>query len=405
MPSPTAKMPTHRARLAARRDYAGPAFLSHGFRPFFLAAALWSTISLMIWLSIWLGLAPDSLAFDVSWHAHEMLFGFVAAAIAGFILTAIPNWTGRLPVRGFGLGALAMLWLAGRVAMLGTNAMGNIIVAGVDSAFLLSLAFVVWREIIAGRNWRNSGPAAIISLLAAANIFFHSTLIIPHLSTAMAERLAIMLIIILISVIGGRVVPSFTRNVLAKSGAAKLPTPMNRFDVAVIAITAITGLSWTFRPEAGLSGVLAALAAVLHIVRLGRWRGLAIAHEPMLWVLHIGYLWIGVGFGLLGTQILTGLVPPSAAIHAFTAGTMGTMIVAIMTRATLGHNGMALKAGPATVTLYICVTLATLMRLMASINGATVFFWLSGGLWVLAFALFAAAYWKPLTRNMRAAPS
>ena len=200
---------------ADRRAYRGPALFSFGFRPFFLSAGVWAALTVPLWLTARIGLMPPS-GIDRVWHAHEMLFGYLAAVVAGFLLTAVPNWTGRIPVLGRPLAALWALWLAGRLAMVTPWALSPW-AWGLDSLFLLVFAGVIWREILSGRNWRNLGVAAMVSLLALAHLAFH---LLPEASVPAAERAAVALAATLIALIGGRVTPSFTRNWLAPRGEA-----------------------------------------------------------------------------------------------------------------------------------------------------------------------------------------
>ena len=397
----TGKAPSPSAQILARRDYAGPAFLAQGFRPFFLGAGIWAVLALATWLTEWLGLLPPVMFLDVHWHAHEMIFGFGAAAMAGFLLTAIPNWTGRLPVRGAPLALLALLWLAGRLAMLGRGAIGPGLAGAIDSAFLIVLALAVWREIIAGKNWRNLKTAAAVSILAAANIAWHAVAAHPGLDTLLPERLAIITLVSLLALIGGRITPSFTRNVLARRGTGRLPAPFSGLDRAALVMTVLAGASWTVAPGARITGALAVIACVLNLVRLGRWRTLDVLEEPMLWVLHLGYAWIGAGFALIAAHGLAGLVPQSAAIHAFTAGGFGTMMLGVMTRAARGHSGLKLQAGAIEPLIYAAVSLSAVLRIAAAASNRVVFYQASGLLWVLAFGLFVIAYWTILTTNMR----
>jgi uncharacterized protein involved in response to NO len=203
------------AALARRRTYVGPAIFSYGFRPFFFGGALWSALAILLWVPQYVGfIAVPSAIAPLDWHIHEMLFGFVPAIVAGFLLTAIPNWTGRLPVCGAPLAGLAALWLAGRVAMLSTAGIGLAAAAVIDVAFLLALAAVALREIIAGKNWRNLRVLAIVAVLIAGNIAFHIETIRAG-SADYGTRLGIGSIILLIALIGGRIIPSFTHNWLS----------------------------------------------------------------------------------------------------------------------------------------------------------------------------------------------
>ncbi len=394
----------------ARRAYSGPAILAVGFRPFFLGAGLWAAGAVALWLAQLAGWPALPSAFDpIAWHAHEMLFGYVTAVIAGFLLTAIPNWTGRLPVCGWQLGLLFALWCVGRVAVGVSAWIGPATAAALDLAFPVALCAVVLREILAGGNWRNLPVTAIVAVLAASNGLVHLEALGLAPTADLGLRLGIAAIAILIALVGGRVVPSFTRNWLAKRGEAVLPRPFGRLDRLAVAATVAAGLAWTFAPEALASGALALLAAALGGARLAGWRGQRTLCEPLVWVLHLGYAWLVAGFALLGAAVLGAAMlvpalPPSAALHALTAGAMGTMTLAIMTRATLGHSGQALTAGPGTAAIYALVGAAALMRVLAPLTAldAALLFGLSGLAWIGAFALFVVLYGPLLVGRRRA---
>lgn len=388
-------------RIEKRRDYRGPVFLKQGFRPFFLGAGMWSAIAMALWLLSLVGGAV-SPRFDLTsmldWHMHEMLFGFVAAAIAGFLLTAVPNWTGRLPVRGWPLAALALLWLAGRLALLPffpREGIASVISAGIDALFLPALAVMIGREIVIGRNWRNLPVLGILAALALANILFHLAAqgLLPALASNSVAFAALMLAVLLIALIGGRIVPSFTRNWLVQQGATQLPAPFDRVDQAGAALVAISALLLVVLPDAPATGILALAAGVAHAFRLSRWQGQATLKEPLVAILHVGYGWVAIGFLLAGLAILTSHVPPIAAIHAFAAGAVGTMVLAVMTRATRGHTGAPLSADRGTVAVYALVTLAALVRVAGAIlDFGAAGYLVSGLAWIAAFALFALLY-------------
>jgi len=378
---------------------AGAAIWRQGFRPFFLGAALWSAAALALWiLALTHGLVVPSAFGAAAWHAHEMLFGFAAAAIAGFLLTAIPNWTGRLPIQGSRLAFLFALWAAGRIAVATSSLVGAGLAAAVDVAFFAALCAMVLREILAGRNWRNLPMAAVLAVLTLANLLIHLELL-GLVDSGAGQRLTIATVVLLITLIGGRIVPSFTRNWLKKRGEALLPRTLGWLDRSTVVLTAVTGLGWTLFPESTFVGILALVTAGAQGIRLSGWRGHRTGAEPLVWVLHLGYAWLPVGFALLGSAILTDLLLQSAAFHALTAGAMGTMILAVMTRASLGHSGRALTAGPATVVIYALVTLAALLRLLSPLfGGAELTVMAVAGLsWIAAFGLFAAAYGPLLT--------
>ena len=379
-----------------------PALFDRGFRPFFLLAGLWAPTVLLLWLAMLAGILELPTAMDpVAWHVHEMLFGFVAAAIAGFLLTAVPGWTGRPPLRGLPLAALAALWLAGRLAVALSAWIGAGAAAAVDIAFLASLAAFCAREIAAGRNWRNLAVIALLALLIAANAFFHLG------NTETAGRAAIATIVTLVALIGGRVVPEFTRNWLARRGAMKLPAQQRRFDSAAMAVTVAAAIAWTAIGDHPLVGALLLLAAAALAARLARWRSLSTTAEPLLWVLHLGYLWLPVGLVLLALSMLARAVPESVALHVLTAGAMATMILAMMTRATLGHTGRLLTATRATAAIYLLVTLAAVARLASGLADDTgsLLLHASAAAWVAAFALFVLAYGPMLLRRRLEAPA
>lgn len=377
---------------AARRAYAGPALFSFGFRPFFLLACAWPAVIVPLWVLAYLGHPPLAGLLTRDWHVHEMLFGYLTGVMAGFLLTAVPNWTGRLPVMGAPLMALTGLWLAGRVAMM--IAPAALWAATTDSAFLVVFAAVVWREVLAGRNWRNLPVCGLVSLLALANIGVHARPLDPGLAAA-AERLALGVAATMIALIGGRVTPSFTRNWLAQRKAASLPAAASRLDQAALAITGLALAAWVAFPVQPLTGAGLALAGGANLVRLARWRGAQVLAEPLVWVLHLGYGWLGLALVIMGASALApAAVPTSAGIHALTVGAIGVMTLAMMTRAILGHTGRARRAGPATLAIYVCANLAAALRLAAAFAPAHQALWLglSAIAWSLAFGGFVIVY-------------
>ena len=387
-------------QIRARRNYAGPSFLKQGFRPFFLAAGVWGAAAMLLWvieLTTEFSLPLFNYLAPVEWHMHEMLFGFASAGIAGFLLTAIPNWTGRLPVRGTPLMLLALLWLAGRLAMLiaGMAPAGlHPALALTDVLFLAVLTFVLGREIVSSQNWRNLKVIIVIALLALCHMAFHlgALDLLPLPSSSEIAFAAILLITILLNIIGGRVVPSFTRNWLSRRGEQP-PAPRDRFDDAGDYAVGVAALLLLVLPGSKLTALVALGAAALQFYRLSRWRTLSVSSEPIVLVLHVGFLWMGLGFALAGLSIISDFIPRIAAIHAFTAGLMGTMLVAVMTRATRGHSGNPLIADAATIQVYALVSLAALSRVGSAIFGFTeVAYLISGLCWIAAFTLFAIRY-------------
>jgi uncharacterized protein involved in response to NO len=377
------------------RSDEGPAVLLRGFRPFFLVSGVWSAVSVGLWLALMHGdLALPSVFDPIAWHAHEMLFGYAVAAVAGFLLTAVPNWTGRLPVGGARLALLVGLWAIGRVAVSTSAVIGPAFATAVDSAFLLVLWATVLREVLAGGNWRNLPIAGLIGLLAVGNLLIHFEYLGVGRTADHGLRLSIAVVLILITLIGGRIVPSFTRNWLKKRGERVLPSPFGWLDRLTLVLSGIAGLLWTFAPEGLPSGVVLLCAGACNGVRLARWRGHRTLTEPLVWVLHLGYGWLVVGFLLLGFSLLSTALPQSAALHALTGGAVGTMTLAVMTRATLGHTGQALAAGPSTTAIYVLATAASLLRVAAALSGSAqlAVLTLSGLFWIAAFTLFTAVY-------------
>ncbi|MBI3675822.1 MAG: NnrS family protein [Proteobacteria bacterium] len=390
---------------AQRRKFEGPALFSFGFRPFFLGAAAFAGIAVPVWLAVFSGAIPSgsSQLDPLAWHAHEMIFGYLAAVVAGFLLTAIPNWTGRLPIMGLRLAGLFTLWLAGRIAMalaLG-GALSPLAAKLADGFFLVVLAAALAREIVVGRNWRNLPVVGLVSLMAAANLIMHFAENIG-LDRMFAERLALGAAAMLIALIGGRVTPSFTRNWLAARGEKRLPEPFQNMDRAALAVTAAGILLWIVLPDQWVTGIVLLLASLANAVRLSRWRMLATLNEPLVTILHVGYGWLCFALGLLGASILfADWVPLAAALHALTAGAIGTMTLAMMTRASLGHTGWPLASTLAIDAIYMSVNAGAVLRVAAPWSGdAYLPVLVAGGvLWAAAFAGFAAAFARALTAH------
>jgi uncharacterized protein involved in response to NO len=376
-------------------------FLRGGFRPFFFGAATWGVMAMALWLASLAGVfsLPSALE-PIAWHRHEMLFGFVGAAIAGFLLTAIPNWTGRLPIAGKPLLSLFGLWASARLAVLFSAGIGLWLAAILDVGLFVSLALLAAREVIASKN-RNVPIVAVVLLFGLADgaDYLGAAGVI---SGDIGWRGAIALVIIMISMIGGRIIPSFTRNWMVKRGAtARLPTQPQSLDLLVIASTAIALLFWLVFPEDRLVGLMLILAAAAQAMRLARWSGFRTWSDPLVLILHLGYAWLPIGLVLLGLSTELPDIPRSAGVHALTAGAMTTMILAVMTRASLGHTGRELKASPITVAAYVCVTVGALVRVAAAagIGPDGVMIDLAGAIWGAALLLFLIAYravlWRP----------
>jgi uncharacterized protein involved in response to NO len=355
--------------IPRRQAYDGPALFSYGFRPFFLLGSLYSGLAILVWLPVFMGELSLTTAFlPRDWHVHEMLYGFLPAVITGFLFTAIPNWTSRLPIQGRPLMALVAVWLAGRVCVTFSAQTGWLAATLVDTSFLLLVAAAVAREIVAGRKWGNLGVVALVVVLLAGNVAFHLE---AHFKGAadMSMRVGIAVVVSLISLIGGRIIPSFTRNWLVRENPGRLPVPFARFDMLTLVVSTVALACWIFWPSRTGTGGALALAGVMHVVRLGRWAGDRAGRERLLLILHIGYAFIPLGFLLDAGEALR-VVPGGAGIHAWLAGAAGIMTLAVMSRATLGHTGQQLTASVRTQAIYASIIVAVAARICAILEPA-----------------------------------
>jgi len=385
------------AALRRRREYAGPALFSYGFRPFFLGAAAWAALAVALWLPQYFGhlKLPTALP-PLDWHIHEMIYGYVAAAVAGFLLTAIPNWTGRLPVNGYPLAALFALWLLGRLAIAGSAICGLLIAAVVDVAFLLIFAGVAFSEIVAGRNWRNLRVLIVLGVLILGNVVFHAE-IIRSGSADYGIRIGVGALVGLVMLVGGRIVPSFTRNWLVRNNPGRLPQPFSRFDVATIAASALALICWIALPQFLACGILLIIAGLLQTVRHLRWAGDRTLADRLVLVLHVAYAFVPIGFFLMGAAVLwPAIFPTSAGFHAWMAGAVGLMTLAVMTRASLGHTGQELAASLPTQLIYLCAFIAALSRIIAAFEPSRALLHIAATAWILAFGGFAVVFGRLL---------
>ena len=384
---------------AAMRAWTGPAILTYGFRPFFLGGAVWAAGAMGAWVLMLMGALDLPSRFDpVSWHAHAFLFGYVGAIIAGFLLTAVPNWTGRLPVTGWALGGLVALWVAGRVAVSISALLPAYWAAAIDLAFPLVLGAVILREIVSGTNWRNLPVLGLLAVFATANAWFHCEAALGYAAVGRGLRLGLAAVLVMIALIGGRIVPSFTRNWLVKQGSEARPAaPMGGFDRVAMLATAAGLLMWVVWPAHPLTGAALLAIAVFNVARLARWQGWRTRAEPLVLVLHAAYAFVPLGALLLGAAILAPEEISSASVqHVWMAGALGLMTLAVMTRATLGHTGGDLTAGPGTVAIYSALLGSVVARALSF--GGTDLLALSAVLWIAAFGGFAWFYGPLLLR-------
>ena len=368
---------------------------SYGFRPFFLGGAIWAATAMLLWTGMLTGKISFATPYSpIIWHAHELVFGYASAILGGFILTAVPNWTARSPIQGSTLIILFTIWLCGRVAFWFADSIGLAAAAVIDSLFLVAITAVAFREILAGQNRRNIKIAIIFGLFAAANIYFHvETLIhgLPFYST----RAGLSVLVILIMLVGGRIIPNFTRNFLVKMKNRNLPTPFNRFDALSIGFSILSLVFWVGLPYWIFTGPALLIAGALQLVRLVRWSVLQTVREPLVFILHLGFLFIPLGFFTVGSSVIwPQFVPTGIALHAWSTGAVGVMTLAVMTRASRGHTGRSLTAPLATQVIYFCVLISALTRL------TTIFLpeltlellEIASVAWIGAFALFAILY-------------
>ncbi len=381
-----------------------PTFLTAGFRVFFLAAALYAIAAIAFWLGLLAVQATGgdvaSTAFDAAphlWHAHEMIFGFATAAIAGFFLTAVPNWTGA-PAAGLVLiSAAAALWLAGRFAVFFSATLPAWAVAAIDLAFLPLLAAIALTQLARNPKPANLMVAAMLASLWAGDVLVH--LDWAGLAAGDAERglrVGLLTIAALIAIIGGRVTPAFTRNALAPLPVPPTPGPLNVATIA--AAIALPVLTLAAAPNA-LIGATAFVAAVAQTLRVAGWRGSHTVRRPILWSLHLPGIMLALGWFALGLAAF-GAFDEIAALHVIGIGAVGGMVLSMMGRAGLGHSGRPLVFGPGLASACALLPAAALLRAAGSFAESTTY-WntliVAGVLWCAAFSLFIACLWTPLT--------
>jgi len=364
-----------------------------GFRPFYLLAAAFAAVAVPAWLLAYLGLLPPGPV-DLLWHTHEMVFGFAVAVVAGFLLTAVQNWTGLATPRGRSLQALVVLWIAGRCAALGAP---PLLYALVDVAFLFVVAGSILRLLLRADNRRNLPICAVIALLGVCNLMFHLALHgVVAISPLAPVHGAILLLVLLVAVIGGRVGPMFTRNGAPGSRARNIP----RLDLACVAAIALLALCWLAAAPGWAILLAGAAAFLLNAARFILWDPLSTLRTPLLWSFHLSYALLVAGLlslGLAGAGIVSG----SAALHLLAAGAMTGMIGAMITRTARGHTGRTLQAGRPEIAMFALLPLAVAARLAANLfdgparNHALA---LSAALWSLAFIVYLLRYAPWLTR-------
>ncbi len=369
-----------------------PAVFAYGFRPFFLAAGFYATISIPIWIAFLLGyLQFDSHWSVQTWHAHEMIFGFFVSAITGFLLTAIPSWTGKRGYAGAPLIVLILVWLLGRVAVALSAALPAWLVAAIDLAFLPVLAFTLLPALIRSGNRRNLVFIALLAMLFTANLQFY----ISDGTTTAPFQFAINLILILVTIVGSRILPVFTASGLRQAGHDIKIRRNALLDKSILICMGLMIVADIVHPAPMWIVALTGFTTVLYCWQISRWRGWLTISEPILWVLHIGYMWIPIALVLKIAWLSGAAIPATSWLHALTAGAFSTMILGVMSRAALGHTGRALVVAPTITVAYILLSFAALIRVFAPILVPQ--FWsqsmvASALLWSTAFILFLIIY-------------
>ena len=373
-----------------------PTLFRTGFRPFFFGGAIYAIIAMVIWLmtllSLWV--PPATLAF-AEWHAHEMFFGYIVAIVAGFLLTAVQNWTKLVTVRGWWLAALFFLWLLGRVAMV----FGQVWPSAarlIDFLFLPTLAVVIGRPLFLARSHRNYGFVVLLLMMAAANAVLHG-IIGSTISASRALQAAIDLVLLMVAIVAGRIVPMFTRNALSGALRTALRPRGRRDTISLYALVILCGSRFCLPESRAVLSLLYLATATLHLWRMRGWGTWYCLRNPIISVLHLGYAWLVVSLFAGGLAQL-GFVPQSLATHAATTGAMGTFTLAMMSRVTLGHTGRAFHADRLTCAVYLSVNCSAILRLFAAVGGAqTAALWsLSALSWTLSFGLYLMRYAKML---------
>lgn len=378
------------------------ALFDYGFRPFFLLAGVYALAVVPIWIYFY---AHSATSFGslppMYWHSHEMLYGFVAAAIAGFLLTAVPSWTGARGFAGTPLRLLVGCWFVGRIAMATIGTVPFWITAVAELSMLALLAGLLLPPLARSQN-RNMPLLAVLGVLWLIDAAFLVAL--KNGDVLLASRtmtLAIDFVLVLVTIIGGRIVPAFTANALRRRGEAPSIVSRKWLEISVIGCMILIALLDVFAPYGLASATLAAIAAILHVARLSGWRSFKTRGESILWILHVGYTWLPIGLALKASYLWGAFDWASKWQHALTAGVFGTMILAVMTRASLGHTGRPLVVSRAITVAYVLLTIGVSVRVLSGVLPQQLYIGaicVAGAAWTLAFALFISIYAPILIR-------
>ncbi|KPK14827.1 MAG: hypothetical protein AMJ62_11705 [Myxococcales bacterium SG8_38] len=381
---------------------------SYAFRPLFLLMTIYAVFVVPYWIAAWLGYLPmpTLLGTPSWWHAHEMIYGFAGAAVGGFALTAVATWTRRPPVAGPPLVMLSGLWLAARLLFASPFSGLREAAMAADLGYGVLLFVLMSREVIGAQSTRNYKVLVILAVLPLANAWFFLGISRNGAWIATSLMAAVWLLILLINVIAGRIIPAFTRNWLKMRAAPemanrapKLPPSFDRLDLLTTCLMiAFAALHLADFPSSIGLAALGLLTSGLLALRLLRWRGLETTKEPLVWVLHLAFAWLPIGFLLMGLA-QADLAPRSAGIHALTSGAITTMIVAVAGRAALGHTNRPLRSHPALTTAYLAITISAVCRVLAAFGpGARMLLAIAAAAWCLGFFAFAWRYVPILTQ-------
>lgn len=372
-----------------------------GWRVFFLAAGLYAVLAMLAWL-VWLGSGGTvdlqfAAAPPIQWHAHEMIFGFTTATLAGFFLTAMPNWTDTESASARFITLLAVLWLAGRIAIWFSGSLPALLVAVIDLAFLPVLAARVLAHLLHRPKPQNVMFSVLLLVIWTANLLVHLDWMGWTATEPQGQRAGLMVICAMIAVVGGRIVPAFTRNALNRSRPdAPLPVSRRPLDVMGAILVILTAILVLVGAPAELAAVLAIGAGLVAIARLIGWQTRQTLDNPILWTLHVSYAMLALGLLAWGFAGL-GLGSEVGALHILGVGAVGGMTLAVMSRASIGHSGRALRAPPAIVLSYVLIPVAALLRWAAAEWPGPLYSLGTlgaGALWTLAFTLYVVALWS-----------
>lgn len=374
---------------------AGFALWNLGFRPFYLLAGLFATLSVPVWMAQYAGWLGGYVIIEGPlWHAHEMLFGYAFAVIVGFLFTAGRNWANQPTPTGMALAAIAALWIAGRVLVFTPYALAA---AAADTAFALAAAAAIAVPFVRSGNRRNYFFVALLLGMGLANLAFHLGMAgVLELPVQRGLQAGLDLVLFIMVVMGGRVIPMFTMNGVPGVFCARFPW-IERLAPGSILVLLAADVAGT--PDV-IIGLIAAVAAMAHAARLGLWRPWRTLKTPIVWILHFAYAWIVLALALRALAAFD-LVPAGLAIHALTVGAIGSLTLGMMTRTSLGHTGRPLLAGRAEIFCYVAIQFAGLTRVFLPLVFPPIYLHAiiaSGLLWSTAFGVFTSAYWPILSR-------